>query len=111
MLVCAAVCAGVDSACVAAEQCTALCVACYCVLQATRAFKLAGLMDDQGRWSGGDTVCVQVSEWGEAWGGVLTQAIWPLTAGAAQCIDKECTQPRLLAVFLGQQADGCTCCD
>lgn len=28
--------------------------------QAVRAFKLAGLVDDKGVWSGGDTVCVQV---------------------------------------------------
>lgn len=30
------------------------------LLQAMRAFKLAGLVDDRGAWSGGDTVCVQV---------------------------------------------------
>lgn len=27
-----------------------------------RAFKLAGLVDDRGLWSGGDTVCVQVRQ-------------------------------------------------
>jgi hypothetical protein len=28
--------------------------------QALRAFRLAGLIDHKGQWSGGDTVCVQV---------------------------------------------------
>ena len=26
-----------------------------------RAFRLAGLIDERGRWSGGESVCVQVS--------------------------------------------------
>eukprot|EP00879_Flechtneria_rotunda_P024719 GHRR01026225.1.p1 GENE.GHRR01026225.1~~GHRR01026225.1.p1 ORF type:complete len:242 (+),score=100.16 GHRR01026225.1:164-889(+) len=30
--------------------------------KAMRAFKLAGLVDDQGAWIGGDTVCVQVGD-------------------------------------------------
>jgi hypothetical protein len=29
-------------------------------LQALRAFRLAGLIDHKGQWSGGDAVCVQV---------------------------------------------------
>lgn len=49
------------------------CAACMCYVccnpqsttnnhfsQAKRAFRLAGLIDDRGVWSGGDTVCVQV---------------------------------------------------
>jgi hypothetical protein len=33
---------------------------CPALPQAMRAFKLAGLVDERGAWSGGDTVCVQV---------------------------------------------------
>jgi len=46
-------------------------------LQALRAFKLAGLVDDMGKWTGGDTVCVQVGPWGVSASGL----IWRL-----QCI-------------------------
>lgn len=31
-------------------------------MQAMRAFRVAGLIDEKGAWSGGDTVCVQVSK-------------------------------------------------
>lgn len=35
--------------------------------KALRAFRLAGLIDERGRWSGGSTVCVQVSGRMHAW--------------------------------------------
>lgn len=47
----------------AADRLSCLCGVSLCVgamLQAMRAFRLAGLVDDRGVWSGGDTVCVQV---------------------------------------------------
>jgi hypothetical protein len=53
---------------------------CVCVdplLQAMRAFKLAGLVDERGAWSGGDTVCVQVSR----------QVLGRGQAGSLLCVD------------------------